>query len=65
MALAIRKWHRWLSMAFTAIVIAIFATLPFTTPPEWLYFLPLPFLFALMLSGIYMLVRHYRGPVRS
>ena len=64
MAATIRKWHRWLSMAFLATVIAIFAVQAFAMPPMWLYYLPLPFLFALMLSGIYMLVRHYR-PARS
>lgn len=64
MAATIRKWHRWLSMAFLATVVAIFAVQAFMMPPQWLYYLPLPFLFALMLSGIYMLVRHYR-PARS
>lgn len=60
----IRTWHRWVSMMFLATVIVIFALQAFTTLPQWLYYLPLPFLFALMLSGIYMLVRHYR-PARS
>lgn len=64
MPAAIRKWHRWISIMFVATVIAIFAVQAFAIPPQWLYYLPLPFLFALMLSGIYMLVRHYR-PARS
>jgi len=65
MALAIRKWHRWVSMIFIAIVVGIFAVQAFTVPPEWLYYTPLPFLFFLMLTGIYMFVSHYRRPARS
>jgi len=64
MPATIRKWHRWISMTFLATVVVIFAVQAFRTPPMWLYYLPLPFLFALMLSGIYMLFRHYR-PARS
>lgn len=56
----IRQLHRWISMVFTLIVVGVFAVQAFTMPPEWVYFLPLPFLFFLMLSGIYMFVRHYR-----
>lgn len=60
MPATLRKWHRRISMAFLATVIGVFAIQSFTMPPMWLYYLPLPFLFALMLNGVYMLVRHYR-----
>ena len=65
MAATIRKWHRWISMAFVATVIGIFAVQAFTMPPQWVYYLPLPPLFFLMLTGIYMLIRHYRRPAQS
>lgn len=60
----IRQFHRWTSIVFVAIVAGIFALLAFAPPPEWVYFLPLPPLFLLMLTGLYMFVRHYR-PARS
>ncbi|MGV2496833.1 hypothetical protein [Pelagerythrobacter aerophilus] len=60
----IRQLHRWTSMVFTLIVVGIFAFQAFAVPPEWLYYTPLPFLFFLMLTGIYMFIRHYRRPAQ-
>ncbi|AKM06703.1 hypothetical protein [Pelagerythrobacter marensis] len=60
MPATIRQWHRWISMAFVATVAAIFIVQALMTPPEWLYYTPLPFLFALILSGIYMWFRPAR-----
>ena len=50
----IRQLHRWLSVAFTLVVAGIFAALSLTQPPEWVYVLPLPFLFLLAASGLYL-----------
>lgn len=56
----IRQFHRWVSILFTAIVLAIFATLGLGREPvEWVYYLPLPPLFLLTFSGLYMFFRPY------
>jgi membrane protein CcdC involved in cytochrome C biogenesis len=56
----IRQFHRWTSIIFTASVIAIFAMLGAgREPAEWVYYLPLPPLFLLMVSGLYMFFRPY------
>lgn len=56
----IRQVHRWLSIIFTAVVMGIFLTLGLgQEPAQWVYFLPLPPLFLLMLTGLYMFVLPY------
>lgn len=56
----IRQIHRWLAIAFTVIVLAIFGALGLgMEPAEWVYFLPLPPLALLMLTGLYMFVLPY------
>ena len=51
----IRQFHRWVSMLFTLVVIAIFAMLGLgRQPAEWVYFLPLGPLALLMVTGVYM-----------
>ena len=56
----IRQIHRWLSIAFTVIVIAIFVTLGMgKQPAEWVYFLPLFPLALLTFSGLYMFALPY------
>lgn len=51
----IRQFHRWVSMLFTLVVIAIFAMLGLgRQPAEWVYFLPLGPLSLLMVTGVYM-----------
>jgi cellulose synthase/poly-beta-1,6-N-acetylglucosamine synthase-like glycosyltransferase len=52
----IRQYHRWLSIIFTATVAANFAFMAFGQPPMWIVYAPLPFLFLLMFSGLYMFV---------
>ena len=45
-SLWIRQFHRWVSIIFTAIVLAIFVMLGVGHEPvEWVYYLPLPPLF--------------------
>ena len=56
----IRQIHRWLAIAFTAIVIGIFAALGLgQEPAQWVYFLPLLPLALLMLTGLYLFVLPY------
>jgi len=56
----IRQFHRWTSIVFTAVVVAIFVTLGAgTEPASWVYFLPLLPLFLLMLTGLYMFALPY------
>ena len=56
----IRHFHRWLSIIFTAAVIGIFITLGLgKEPAQWVYYLPLPPLFLLMFSGLYMFALPY------
>lgn len=63
----IRQFHRWVSILFTALVIAIFVMLGAgKEPAEWVYFLPLAPLALLTFTGLYMfalpyVVRRRRG----
>ena len=57
---SIRQIHRWVSIAFVAIVVAIFATLGLgKQPAQWVYYLPLLPLAFLALTGLYMFVLPY------
>lgn len=49
-----RQFHRWLSIVFTATVIANFVAMALGEPPAWVVYSPLPPLFLLMLTGLYM-----------
>ena len=53
---SVRQVHRWLSIAFTATVIANFVVRGFGEPPLWVVYSPLPPLFLLLFSGLYMFV---------
>lgn len=62
----IRQSHRWLSMAFTLIVAAIFLLLGTgAEPAEWIYYLPLFPLALLMMSGLYLFALPYVGKRRT
>ena len=62
----IRQGHRWLSIIFTTVVIAIFVTLGIgKQPAEWVYFVPLLPLALLMLTGLYMVALPYLARRRS
>jgi len=54
----IRQTHRWLAILFTLTVIACFLSL-IGRPPQWIFYLPLPPLFLLMFSGLYMFFLPY------
>lgn len=55
----IRQTHRWLSIIFTATVVANFVTMAFGQPPAWVVYSPLPPLFLLLFSGLYMFALPY------
>ena len=55
----IRRTHRWLSILFTLTVIANFTAMAMGKPPMWLVYSPLPFLFLLLFTGLYMFVLPY------
>ena len=61
----IRQSHRWLAIAFTLAVIANFVARGLGEPVVWLDYLPLPPLFLLMFTGLYMFVLHYATEWRS
>ncbi len=50
----IRQVHRWLSIVFTVAVIANFVAMGLGEPPPWIVYAPLPPLFMLMFTGLYM-----------
>ena len=55
----IRQFHRWLSIAFTATVLANFIAMALGHPPAWVVYSPLPLLFLLLFTGLYMFVLPY------
>ncbi len=55
----IRQTHRWLSIIFTAAVIANFIAMTQGEPPVWIVYSPLPPLFLMLVTGLYMFVLPY------
>lgn len=56
----IRQFHRWTSIAFTLVVVAIFAALGLgRQPAQWVYYLPLLPLALLLVTGLYMFALPY------
>jgi peptidoglycan/LPS O-acetylase OafA/YrhL len=55
----IRQTHRWLSILFTLTVIANFVAMTKGPPPAWITYSPLPPLFLLLFSGLYMFFLPY------
>ena len=55
----IRQIHRWLSIIFTLAVIANFIAMALGTPPSWVVYSPLPPLFVMLITGLYMFVLPY------
>ena len=62
---AIRQTHRWLSIVFTLTVIANFVARIWGEPPAWVTYSPLPPLFLMLLSGLYMFVLPYAAKSRA
>lgn len=62
----IRQTHRWLSIIFTLTVIANFATMAAVgEPPMWVVYSPLPPLFLMLATGLWMFVLPYTAKGRS
>lgn len=63
----VRQSHRWLSIVFTVTVIANFVAraLEPGEPPPWLTYSPLPPLFLLLLTGLYLFALPYASKRRS
>lgn len=62
----IRQAHRWLSIAFILIVVAIFGALGLgREPAEWVYFLPLFPLALMTATGLYLFALPYVARRRS
>jgi hypothetical protein len=55
----VRQTHRWLSIIFTATVIANFIVMAVGEPPAWVVYSPLPPLFLMLVTGLYMFVLPY------
>lgn len=64
----IRQFHRWVSIIFVVTVIANFVALGMSggkeQPPPFITYSPLPFLFLLMISGLYLFVLPYTAKGR-
>lgn len=53
----IRQTHRWVSIVFMLIVIIVSVlAVGQEQPAEWVFYLPLPVLLILMLTGLYLFV---------
>jgi hypothetical protein len=61
----IRQIHRWLSIIFTLTVIANFVAMAIGQPPRWVVYSPLPPLFLILLTGLYMFALPYVASWRS
>jgi cellulose synthase/poly-beta-1,6-N-acetylglucosamine synthase-like glycosyltransferase len=61
----IRQTHRWLSIIFTLTVVANFIAMAMGKPPSWIVYSPLPPLFLLLFTGLYMFVLPYAAKGRG
>jgi ABC-type polysaccharide/polyol phosphate export permease len=63
----VRTVHRWTSMVFTAAVVVVTAVVNLGSgePAEWVYFLPLPPLGVLLLTGLYIFFLPYSARLRG
>ena len=61
----VRQIHRWLSIIFTLTVIANFVAIGMGKSLPWVTYSPLPPLFLLMFTGLYMFVLPYAAKRRS
>jgi hypothetical protein len=62
---SIRQIHRWVSIAFTATVIANFVAMGLEEPPTLVVYSPLLPLFLLLFTGLYMFVLPYAAKWRG
>ena len=59
MSKSVRLFHRWVSIAFTATVIANFVAMTQGPPPAWVTYSPLPPLAVLLFTGLYLFALPY------
>lgn len=64
MSNTIRQVHRWLSIIFTLTVAANFAAMVLSKPPVWIVYSPLPPLFLLLFTGLFMFALPYVAGAR-
>lgn len=57
----IRQFHRWTSVGFVAAFLFTSTVLSLKLPLPWAVYSPLPFLFLLAITGIYMFALPYLG----
>ena len=62
-----RQIHRWTAIVFTITVIANFVAMALGggAPPSWVTYSPLPPLFLLLFTGLYLFILPYRIRSRS
>ena len=61
----VRQFHRWVSIAFTATVLANFVVMAQRKPPSWVTYSPLLPLALLLFSGLYLFALPYATKWRS
>ena len=61
----VRQTHRWLSIVFTMTVVANFVPMALGNPPAWIVYSPLPPLFLMLLTGLYMFALPYAAKWRT
>lgn len=64
MSNTIRQVHRWLSIIFTLTVAANFAAMVLSKLPVWIVYSPLPPLFLLLFTGLFMFALPYVAGAR-
>lgn len=55
----VRQFHRWISLLFMLTVIANLIAIASGRPSPWVTYSPLPPLFLLMFTGVYLFVLPY------
>jgi cellulose synthase/poly-beta-1,6-N-acetylglucosamine synthase-like glycosyltransferase len=61
----VRQIHRWLSIVFTMTVVSNFVSMALGKPPAWIVYSPLPPLFFMLFTGLYMFVLPYAAKWRA
>ena len=60
----IRQSHRWLAIIFTATVITNFVAMIWGQPPAWVTYAPLPPLFLMLITGLYLFALPYAAKAK-
>ena len=53
------QFRRWVTTIFSLLVIAVIVISTRPAPPEWAFYMPLPALALMLLSGLYLFALHY------